>query len=75
MDRSGTARAMLEVEMASRPISGTFAPADGGERRPFTGWIELTGAIESLRTATPLRRTRTRTVTDDAAIPDTKASP
>ncbi len=53
MDRPCTVRAILEVETASQPISGSFIPPDGGEPRPFTGWIELTGAIESMRTATP----------------------
>ena len=75
MNRPCTARAMLEVDMASQPITGTFAPADGGDPQPFTGWIELTRAIEALRTATWRSSIGIRTASDDAAIPDTGASP
>lgn len=70
-----TARATLEVDMASQPITGTFAPADGGEPQPFTGWIELTGAIEALRTARRRPATNARTASVEAATPDTGASP
>ena len=52
MDRPCSVRAILEVDTASQPISGSFIPADRREPRSFTGWIELTGAIESMRTAT-----------------------
>ncbi len=75
MNRCPTARAVLEVHTASQPISGTFARADGGEPQPFTGWIELTGAIESLRSATPRSWPGTRAVVADAATPDTGALP
>ena len=69
MARPCSVRAILEVDATSQPISGSFMLADGGEPRLFTGWIELTGAIESMRTATPCGR-GARTPDDDLSPPD-----
>lgn len=45
----GTAHINLAIEVDSDPISGCVT--NGSQlAQPFTGWIELTAAIESART-------------------------
>ena len=68
MDRPCSVRAIVEVDAASQPISGSFMLADGTDRRPFNGWIELTGAIESMRTAT--ERGHGARTPHDLSLPD-----
>lgn len=40
----------LEVDPEADPITGTLGGGDR-ERRPFTGWLELTDEIEAVRAA------------------------
>jgi hypothetical protein len=40
----------LEIDVASEPITGRFSSAPGEDER-FSGWIELTQAIEAARLA------------------------
>ena len=43
-----TAHLELSIEVGSDPISGSVSKGSHGSR-PFTGWIELVGAIEAAR--------------------------
>lgn len=50
MDREVARRkATLEIDARADPIVGTITGDDGLER-PFSGWMELAGAIEAWRT-------------------------
>lgn len=43
--------ARLEIEIETQAPEGVLIGA-GGERRPFSGWIEFASAVEDLRRAT-----------------------
>jgi hypothetical protein len=48
--RSGTTHLQLAINVDSDPISGSVSNGDHGAE-PFTGWIELTAAIEAARSS------------------------
>jgi hypothetical protein len=39
----------LSIELGSEPISGFLAMGGDQAPRPFSGWVELAGAIEDIR--------------------------
>jgi hypothetical protein len=45
----------LEIDPDAVPLGGTFA-LDGGQRRPFSGWIELNRAIAAALEESGTRR-------------------
>jgi hypothetical protein len=44
-----TIRLLIELQLAAAPIAGTIQPQPNGQSEPFTGWLQLTQAIETLR--------------------------
>jgi hypothetical protein len=43
----------LSIDVESDPISGYVQAGADPAPQPFTGWVELSGAIESVRERTP----------------------
>jgi len=41
-------RLSMEIELDAEPIRGAVSISDG-DRRPFTGWLGLSAALEALR--------------------------
>jgi hypothetical protein len=48
MSEPGLVHLELELDPASDPVVGWLV-ADGGERVPFTGWLQLAAALERAR--------------------------
>ena len=48
MNESGLVHLELELDPAADPVQGWLVVA-GGEREPFTGWIQLAAALERIR--------------------------
>jgi hypothetical protein len=46
-----TIRLLIELELVSTPIGGTVQRQPSGQPEPFTGWLQLTEAIEEIRRA------------------------
>jgi hypothetical protein len=44
-----TIRVLIELDPECDPISGTLQPQPDGEPTHFTGWLQLTQALESMR--------------------------
>jgi hypothetical protein len=40
---------LIELDPECDPISGTLQPQPDGEPTRFTGWLQLTQALESMR--------------------------
>ncbi|MBV8991236.1 MAG: hypothetical protein JO372_21980 [Solirubrobacterales bacterium] len=49
---TATIQLVIELEIDSDPISGTLQPQPDGEATPFTGWLQLTQALEAVRRPT-----------------------
>lgn len=43
----------LSIEVDSDPITGYLRAGEAAEPRPFSGWVELSGAIEQVRQGSP----------------------
>ena len=43
----------LSIEVDSDPITGYLRAGRAGAPRPFSGWVELSGAIEQVRQGSP----------------------
>jgi hypothetical protein len=48
MSESGLVHLELELDPMSDPVEGWLLE-DGGERVPFTGWLQLAAALERAR--------------------------
>lgn len=46
---SYTIRVLIELESGVEPINGTLQEQPDGEITPFTGWLQLTQALETVR--------------------------
>jgi hypothetical protein len=44
-----TIRLLIELQVAAAPIAGTIRPQPAGRPESFTGWLQLTQAIETIR--------------------------
>jgi hypothetical protein len=42
---------LIEVEPSATPITGTLQRQPHGQIEPFTGWLQLTEALETARRA------------------------
>jgi hypothetical protein len=49
MSGSGSARLIIDLDLAAEPIGGHVTSAAGA--RPFAGWLDLIAALERARTA------------------------
>ena len=52
MNEPGLVHLELELDPAADPVEGWLV-VGGGEREPFTGWIQLAAALERIRVGGP----------------------
>jgi hypothetical protein len=44
-----TIQVLLELDPGVEPIAGTLQQSTEGDPKPFTGWLELTQMLETIR--------------------------
>ena len=42
---------LIELEHGTEPITGTLQEPSTGDRKQFTGWLQLTQLLEAIRTS------------------------